>query len=160
MAVSENRRQKKLVKQAAKKKAAAKAMARIQGGGLATRIARLAKAPILHSGAPDYLWKNDQGLGIALISRKLADGQVAFAKFLLDVYCLGVKNAHVSIVSYPVYRDHIYLPIFEKMAVETRPPAYVRKLVEGAVDYARRLGFEPHPDYRAAREIFGDIDPN
>jgi hypothetical protein len=38
-------------------------------------------------------------------------------------------------------------------------PAAVRKYVEGAVAYARDLGFAPDEDYQAARGIFGDIDP-
>src|SRR6202011_808535 len=39
------------------------------------------------------------------------------------------------------------------------PPAAVRKLVEGAVEYARALGLPPHPDYHKAKLIFGTIDP-
>lgn len=31
-------------------------------------------------------------------------------------------------------------------------------LVEGAVAYARDLGFDPHVDYRIAKAIFGDVD--
>lgn len=36
-------------------------------------------------------------------------------------------------------------------------PECLRKLVEGAVQYAADLGLQPHADYRAARMIFGDI---
>src|SRR6185295_11540148 len=38
-------------------------------------------------------------------------------------------------------------------------PACAVKLISGAIDYARRLDFKPHPDYHYAREIFGDINP-
>ena len=41
--------------------------------------------------------------------------------------------------------------------MENAHPACVRKLIEGAVNYARALDFEPHRDYRLARKIFGDI---
>ena len=34
----------------------------------------------------------------------------------------------------------------------------MRKIIEGAVDYADELGFSPHPDCRSAKVIFGDID--
>jgi hypothetical protein len=30
--------------------------------------------------------------------------------------------------------------------------------VEGGVAYARELGFNPHPDYAVASQIFGDVD--
>jgi hypothetical protein len=36
-------------------------------------------------------------------------------------------------------------------------PACFRKLVEGGVAYAHDLGFNPHVDYDAARQIFGDV---
>ena len=32
-------------------------------------------------------------------------------------------------------------------------------LVQGAVDYAGRLGIAPTPDFETARRIFGSIDP-
>jgi hypothetical protein len=31
--------------------------------------------------------------------------------------------------------------------------------VEGAVEYARRLGFLPHPDYKKAAKVMGGINP-
>jgi hypothetical protein len=37
-------------------------------------------------------------------------------------------------------------------------PACARKLVEGGVAYAADLGLSPHPDYRIASLIFGDVD--
>lgn len=43
--------------------------------------------------------------------------------------------------------------------LERVDPACARKLVEGAVDYARDLGLAPHKDYARAARIFGDIDP-
>ncbi|MGR9000125.1 MAG: hypothetical protein ACU88J_13910, partial [Gammaproteobacteria bacterium] len=33
-----------------------------------------------------------------------------------------------------------------------------KKLLDGLVDYAKELGFSPHPDYKNAYDIFGDID--
>jgi hypothetical protein len=52
---------------------------------------------------------------------------------MVDVYCLGVKQA--------------------------LDPAAARKLVEGAVEYAHRLGLASHADYRLAKDMFGAIDP-
>lgn len=39
------------------------------------------------------------------------------------------------------------------------PPA-ARKLIEGAVQYARGLGFSPRGDYHKATAILGDVDPS
>ncbi|NOQ63941.1 MAG: hypothetical protein GQ582_05465, partial [Methyloprofundus sp.] len=35
-------------------------------------------------------------------------------------------------------------------------PACAEKLITGAVDYAKDLGFNPHKDYQALKTIFGE----
>ena len=42
----------------------------------------------------------------------------------------------------------------------TLEPAAARKLIEGAVAFARAHGLPPHRDYPKAMLIFGDVDPN
>ncbi len=81
------------------------------------------------------------------------------AGFLVDAYCLGIKNAMYRIFEASEYAGAVER-IFEATEVrfERQHPAYARKLVEGAVAYARDLGFDPHPDYKIARAIFGDVD--
>ena len=37
-------------------------------------------------------------------------------------------------------------------------PACARKLVEQAADYARSLGFAPHPNYKLGARVFGGIN--
>ena len=58
-------------------------------------------------------------------------------------------------------RNEYDLKIFERAfrgeQVDLSPECG-RSLVEGAVHYARALGFAPHRDYRQAKRIFGDID--
>lgn len=39
-------------------------------------------------------------------------------------------------------------------------PACARKLIEGAVAYARSLGLEPHSDYWRGARVFGGINPD
>jgi hypothetical protein len=106
----------------------------------------------------DDLW--DQGLGYVCLSRELPNGAVAFAMFLVDRYCLGVKNALVEITSRATYDSRIEDKMRRECETEDVTPAAARKIVERAVEYARSLGFHPHPDYQKAKHIFGSIDPN
>ncbi|MDA1048929.1 MAG: hypothetical protein O3C40_00410 [Planctomycetota bacterium] len=158
MATKDQRRQKKLERKNAKRKEVRKELASRDQGGLATQFARYAKAPILHSRVAASLW--DVGIGYVLLSRELHNGQVAIANFLVDVWCLGVKNIHADIVSVGQYRNK-FLPQLNRLGpLLDVSPSYARKLVEGAVEYARDLELPPHREYRIARELFGDIDPN
>jgi hypothetical protein len=83
---------------------------------------------------------------------------MAMAAFLLDVYCLGAKNAFYAELDQEKFRELVD-GIKESAGpfVDT-PPECARKLVEGAVAYAERLGFAPHEDYPPAQALFGDID--
>ena len=44
--------------------------------------------------------------------------------------------------------------------MQTCEPAFARKLVEGAVEYAESIGLPPSSEYRIAKLIFSDVDPS
>ncbi len=156
MAANQKKRQKKLERRAAKRKDRRHELVRRKNRGLGELLALAAGAPILHSRIATTLEK--EGLAHVLISRLLPKDRVAVAVFLVDRYCLGVKNCFGSLLVRAEY-DRLCKQLDEKFEMEDHSPADVRKLVEGSIAYARRLGFEPHPDYHRVKPIFGDIDP-
>jgi hypothetical protein len=122
---------------------------------LAFEIATASNAPIHEALVPAKLF--EVGIGNLFFSRLLPDGRVAVGCFLLDVFCLGVKNAFMSIMAGDKYaqRRGNWSPT---ETLQPMPPACFRKLVEGGVAYAHELGFSPHRDYALASRIFGDVD--
>ena len=154
MALDPRKRQKKLQRRKSKQKAKKKSTALGQFSPLGQQMVLAEKAPILHCCAADSLW--DEGIGNVLISRARG-AEVAFGMFLVDMYCLGVKNAFFNVVSRSDYDFKIFEQAFRGEHVDLSPECG-RNLVEGAVRYARDLGFAPHRDYRQAKRIFGDID--
>ncbi|GAB4254084.1 MULTISPECIES: hypothetical protein [Deferrisoma] len=152
MARDEKRRQKALQKKAAKRKAK-KAPRAGTGGGRKPSVP--ADAPVHECLVPEELF--EQGLGNVVVARRLPDGHIAAGVFLVDVYCLGVKGAFLARYTLEEYRHHMD-HLAEIHRLRSEDPAAVRKLVEGAVAYARDLGIEPHPDYRDARRVFAGID--
>jgi hypothetical protein len=155
MALDPRKRQKKLERRAVKEKARKKALAKLNPSGAVFRLERSAGAPLLHTCGTRTLW---DGMGYVLVSRELPSGAVAFAAFLVDMYCLGVKNAMYNVLSRTEYDQNIHSRLFFAGVRIPLRPECARKLVEGAVEYARELGFAPHSDYRQARLLFGDID--
>ena len=122
---------------------------------LGWEFAEMANCPIHECLVPQGLF--EQGIGNLAFSRRLPDGRIALGMFLLDVFCLGVKNAFSTTLSTTNYEQRIH----DWRGPETlkpTPPACLRKLVEGGVAYARELGFNPHPDYAVTSQIFGDVD--
>lgn len=156
MVIDPRKRQKQVERKKAKDKARAIAH-RMQDRKYAARtMAAIPTAPFLHCCYSDVLW--EEGIGHVLISRELFDNQVAYAFFLLDVYCLGVKDATFNVVPRGRYDGDLFEPTRSSFTLRKLEPACARKLVEGGVAYAKALGIPPHQDYFEARQIFGDVD--
>lgn len=124
-------------------------------GAMAPQIAAAAHSPIHEALVPAKL--SELGIGNLLLSRSLPDGRLAVSGFLLDIFCLGIKDAFAAIMTRDEYarRKSGWSTSESLQPIE---PACFRKLVEGGVAYARDLGFSPHADYAVASQIFGDLD--
>src|SRR3954447_17819242 len=156
MATDPRKRQEKPERRAANPKEWNPLPAKGQPAALGQRLTAAATSPPLHSSVTEDLWA--QGLGWVLFSRGLPDGSVAVAVFLVGRYCLGVKNALADIVSRSSYESNFARKLRSEFASRDVSPSAARKLVEGAVEYARGLGFPPHPAYDTANLLFGDVD--
>ena len=124
------------------------------GGGLADEVRRGAAAPLHACLAQDSIFQT--GVGMVFLSRKTGARDLALGRFLVDAYCLGVKDA--------MFRELDEDEIEELLdgAGATAPltpvdPPYARKLLRDAAAYAQSLGLPPHPDYATVEPLFGDV---
>jgi hypothetical protein len=96
------------------------------------------------------------GLVGVLVARRGRPQRLSVCGYLVDTFCLGVKNALGPMVmgdrELPDFR-HMF---FQSMEPVEAPDELARHLVLGAVDYARSLGFEPHPDLAPAAGHLGE----
>ena len=99
-----------------------------------------------------------QGMATVLFSRQAADGQIAVAVFLLDLYCLGVKD---TIADYwaPTRYNEFREKLVSEQGLERISPGMACGVVEAAVEYADSFGIAPHADYRKMVAIWGDVVP-
>jgi hypothetical protein len=151
------RQQKRVAKQKAKRSAKRFLLLRRFSRDPAIRLQGVAQWPVVAAFAGKDLWKN--GISYLLIARQEPQGALVFAVFLVDVFCLGVKNAFWRAGT---------AEDFEELLEQTQRAQSMRpigaeclaKVVKGAVEYAESLGFEPHPDYRHASLLLDGIDPS
>jgi hypothetical protein len=88
----------------------------------------------------------ESGITPVIVAREQAPGQVMFACYMVDLYCLGIKDAFTR-TNYTMNRFERELPRFcagnpEKCSVEL-----AHEVVYGSLEFAQGLGFEPHPDF-------------
>ena len=158
MASDPKKRQQQLARKAAKRKRVQAARKNSAAKGAVAAVSKLELAtafPIHECLVPEGLF--ERGIGNVFVSRKLPGGELAVAVFLVDVWCLGVKNALFRMMSRSEYNSNVSRIEEDENPVETSPKC-VRKLVESAAAYAADIGFAPHSDYHWAKNIFGNID--
>ncbi|MBK1617258.1 hypothetical protein CKO42_02085 [Lamprobacter modestohalophilus] len=158
MTTSAKQRQKQIEKRAKKRK-----LAKQKSGGGEARLNRAntyAHLPMHECLVPSTLFES--GIGSLLASRKSPTGQYAAAVFLVDVYCLGIKNAFFRMFDEDEYEGTLKPSLVashgEGIYMNIDPSCF-KKLILGAADYAGELDFSPHKDYQRAIPLLDSIDP-
>jgi len=95
-----------------------------------------------------WIMANWQEMGITpvVVARKQDNGRILFGMYMVDFYCLGVKDAYTR-TDYSLNRFERELP---KLCIEQPAPCtaeLAHELIYGALEYAHKLGFEPHADF-------------
>jgi hypothetical protein len=111
------------------------------------------------TGAAEAAEAGGSGLVIVVVARERGSS-ARVCEFLVDTWCLGVKNALG-----PKSLERRKLPSFCADAFRGYPGEPVgvplvlaQRIVFGAVEYARGLGFEPHADFAKAADHLGEWD--
>jgi hypothetical protein len=99
------------------------------------------------------------GLVGVLVAREAGRDRVSACAWLVDVYCLGIKNDLGPEVAYRSSLPrivHDFFAVFGERPVAA-PLELAQHLVLGAAEYARGLGFEPaaEADFAATRGHLG-----
>src|SRR5262245_60530893 len=151
------RQQKRIAKQKAKRLAKRQIVLGRSSKDPTVRLQRAEKWPVVRALVGASLW--DEGIGYLLIAREEPEGRLIFASFLVDVYCLGVKDTFWRAGTHQDFEDLIRQMEQVQRMRSIAPPCLV-KIVKGAVEYAQSFGFPPHPDYRHASMLLAGIDPS
>jgi hypothetical protein len=150
------RQQKKIAKQKAKRSAKRTTLQQRTSKDPTVRLPQAERWPVVRALMAAELW--DQGIGTLILARQEPEGGLVFGVFLIDVYCLGVKNAFWRAGSSQDL-DELIRHVEQREKMVPIEPACLVKIVAGAVEYARSFGFSPHPDYRHASMLLEGIDP-
>jgi len=102
-------------------------------------------------------WSGAGGLAQVLVARRHRHDKVKICGYLVDVFCLGVKNTYGPEIVDEL-ELHRFLPkyfaAFGTEPVEA-PIELARDIVLGGVEYARGLGFEPHREFADVADHLG-----
>ena len=118
------------------------------------RVLRAADKPIQHCLLSESLFET--GMGTLILARGATNIHVEFSSFLLDTFCLGVKDVMFKSVEVEAFEYYLDMVNAAEPLVEV-DPAYARKLVRDLVAWSQSIGFAPHDDFAALERMFGDV---
>ena len=140
MAISSKQQQKKKAKKQLKRKQRTNALKPV----LTSRYL----SPIIESYVYKDIWQ--EGIGTVLIIRRLPNGNMLIANYLVDTWCLGVKDAFVREISREMLK-----PFLTQQPMEPQSPEYCKALIMGAIEYGKSNGLNPNIDKKSKQMISG-----
>jgi hypothetical protein len=98
----------------------------------------------------------EAGIATVFLAREAETGEIAMAAFLVDTYALVIKDVVFQLLE-PSQFDESMAAAREAAPLVPVNPAYARKLLRDAADYAASLGLRPHRKFAAIEPLFGDV---
>ncbi len=88
----------------------------------------------------------ETGITPVVVARVQENTRIMFGVYMVDYYCLGIKNAYTR-VDYSLHHFERELPKLCAGAPMSCSVEMAHELIYGALEYAEKLGFQPHPDF-------------
>ena len=134
---------------------AGKRKTELLGGSLAGQVMRAAQAPIQHCLLCGGL--SESGMATLILARGATPHNLTLAGFLIDAWCLGVKDTFFQTASADSF-EHLLDRLEATGSVEDVDPAYARKLLRDVTAWAASNGVAPDRDFAVLEKLFGDVN--
>ena len=97
------------------------------------------------------------GMAVVVVARRQTNGNIVYGVYLVDYYCLGLKNTFYN-ADIPAgrFRREILPEVMQGNEPQEISPALAHEIIYGAIEFAQQYGFRPQRDYRWSRYI---LDP-
>lgn len=100
----------------------------------------------------------DEGFAHITVSRKHVNGNLSWGVFLVDTYCLGIKDCfYMFNEPESVYQEQ--MEAFQNdFEIETCDYPLAHNIIYGAEEFAGHFEFSPHKDFKVAQYILEEDD--
>jgi len=122
---------------------------------LAGQVGRAAEVPIQHCLLTESLFES--GLGTLVLARGRTPHYVALSTFLIDTFCLGIKDVMFRPVEAEEFATYVEIMGAAAPLVPVEP-GYARRLLRELAAWAQSIGFPPHRDFTVVERTFGTVD--
>ena len=155
MKKGDKKRQAKALAKRTKRKQAQK-RAQHEANSIATRLIRRARSYPIEGCWTQPDWEVN-GMAVVVVARRQPNELLTFGSFVVDYYCLGVKDCFIR-PDMPA--SQFYKEVLPQLIPGGQPfeisSELAHELVWGSVDYATQFDFHPHRDFTLSQYV---LDP-
>lgn len=109
----------------------------------------------IHECVINQSWKTN-GLATLMISRMQPNNRLVFGSYLVDVFCLGLKdtfcNADFTKSEFEQFKEKFY----RDSAPIKCSSSSAHTIIYGGIEFASSFGFKPHEDFSISRYILDE----
>jgi len=103
-------------------------------------------------------WK-EEGFATILVSRRQYDGAILYGMYLVDIFCLGLKNTFCDAdTPLSIYETKIRSSINPKEELVECSIALAHHIIYGGIEFAAQFGFKPQEDFELSQYVLEDIN--
>ena len=155
MKKGQQRKRKKALQKRSKRKQAFKQVQAVGPANVLQHVRQARSYPI--EGCWVMPGWEEGGMAVVLVARRQTNNNIVFGTYLVDYYCLGLKDTFFN-ADIPVrqFRREVLPQAMQGNEPQEISPALAHEIVHGAIEFAEQYGFRPHRDYRRSRNI---LDP-
>ncbi|MDW6024657.1 hypothetical protein SAZ10_23150 [Mesorhizobium sp. BAC0120] len=124
-------------------------------GSLAGQVLQAARAPIRHCLITDQIFS--VGMGSLVLVRGDSPYTLSIGMFLLDVFCLGIKDSVFRPVDEELLDAYLEGSKASGMPLTEIDPSEARKLLRDLAAWSQSIGISPNGDFAIVERLFGDV---
>ncbi len=91
---------------------------------------------------------NEGGLASIVISKKMPSGKIIVGMYMIDIFCLGLKNTLFKFALTELEYQDFLNEINQRYNLVICSLNTAHNIIYGGIDYAEELGFKPHEKFK------------
>lgn len=98
-------------------------------------------------------WQDGSGLVQILLARQQPNGKICCGSYLIDQYCLGLKNTFAKTNLSPDRYQELHKEMDNRQKMTQCPIELAHQMIYASIDYAGQFGFQPQSDWTQSQYL-------
>ena len=98
-------------------------------------------------------WKGGSGLVQILLARQQPNRKICCGSYLIDQYCLGLKDTFAKTNLSPDRYQELYERMDDRLKMTKCTIELAHQMIYASIDYAAQFGFQPQSDWAQSQYV-------